>query len=85
MPTMNVNLADALAEFVEAQVRGGDFASQSEVARVGLRLLREEQARTAERHAILKREVARGLADAEAERFSTLTIEDVERETADDA
>lgn len=40
MPTMNISLPENLKEFVESQVRSGDFSSVSEFMR---QLLRREQ------------------------------------------
>lgn len=51
MATRNINLTDTLDQFVERQVREGDFQNASEVVRAGLRLLKaqaeEEEARLA--------------------------------------
>lgn len=40
MPTMNISLPETLKEFVEAQVRSGDYSSVSEFMRA---LVRQEQ------------------------------------------
>ena len=52
MATMNVSLSKEFADFVEAQVSSGGYASASEVVRDGLRLLRREQAVQDEKIAI---------------------------------
>ena len=77
MPTMNVSLPAALAEFVEKEVASGNYATASEVVRDGLRMLREERAVYEEKLAILRREIQIGLDDAEAGRFSDRSVMDI--------
>lgn len=77
MPTMNVSLPKALAEFVEEAVATGQYATASEVVRDGLRLLRQRREAHEERIAILKREVQRGINQLDAGQFSELTIPDI--------
>ena len=77
MPTMNVSLTQALAEFVEKEVASGNYATASEVVRDGLRVLREERAIYEEKLAILKREVKRGVDQIDAGEFSDLTIPEI--------
>lgn len=77
MPTMNVSLPAEMAAFVEAELASGDYASASEVVRDALRLLRRERAAEQERLAILRREIQRGIDDADAGRFSTESIKDI--------
>ena len=77
MPTMNVSLPQALAEFVEKEVASGNYSTASEVVRDGLRMLREERAIYEEKLAILKREVQRGIDQIDAGEFSDLTIQDI--------
>lgn len=43
MATMNISLSDDLREFVEGEVRSGDFSSSSEYMRQLLREKREER------------------------------------------
>lgn len=49
MPTRNINLTPEMDRFVDAKIRGGQYANASEVLRAGLRALeqhdREDQAR----------------------------------------
>ena len=66
MPTMNVSLPAALAEFVEKEVASGNYATASEVVRDGLRMLREERAVYQEKLAILRREIQIGLDEVDA-------------------
>jgi len=66
MPTMNVSLPKALAEFVEAEVASGAYSTASEVVRDGLRMLREERAVYEEKLAILRREIQIGIDEVEA-------------------
>jgi len=77
MPTMNVSLPAALAEFVEKEVASGNYSTASEVVRDGLRMLREERAIYEEKLAILKREVQVGLDDVRAGRFSDRTVMEI--------
>ena len=77
MPTMNVSLPAALAEFVEKEVASGNYATASEVVRDGLRMLREERAIYEEKLAILRREIQVGLDDVEAGRFSDRSVMDI--------
>ncbi|WP_291723607.1 type II toxin-antitoxin system ParD family antitoxin [Magnetospirillum sp. 64-120] len=77
MPTMNVSLPAEMAAFVEAELASGDYASASEVVRDALRLLRRERAAEQERLAILRREIQRGVDDADAGRFSSESIKDI--------
>ena len=82
MPTMNVSLPPELAGFVEAELAAGTYASASEVVRDGLRLLLREKAARAETLAVLRREVAIGLAEAESGALSPLSIADIARQAA---
>ena len=77
MPTMNVSLTQALAEFVEKEVASGNYATASEVVRDGLRMLREERAVYEEKLTILRREIQKGIDDVEAGRFSDRSIEEI--------
>jgi antitoxin ParD1/3/4 len=77
MPTMNVSLPQALAEFVEKEVASGNYATASEVVRDGLRMLREERAIYEEKLAILKREVQIGIDDVQAGRVDSRPIEEI--------
>jgi antitoxin ParD1/3/4 len=77
MPTMNVSLPAGLARFVEAAVDSGEYGTASEVARDGLRLLQQRRAAHAARLEALRREVAVGVADADAGRFSDETAEEI--------
>ncbi|OJX68687.1 MAG: hypothetical protein BGO92_19430 [Magnetospirillum sp. 64-120] len=74
---MNVSLPAEMAAFVEAELASGDYASASEVVRDALRLLRRERAAEQERLAILRREIQRGVDDADAGRFSSESIKDI--------
>jgi antitoxin ParD1/3/4 len=77
MPTMNVSLPAALAEFVEKEVASGNYSTASEVVREGLRMLREERAVYEEKLTILRREIQIGLDDVEAGRFSDRSVMDI--------
>ena len=71
MPTLNVNLTGSLADFVEAQIESGDYKSASEVVRDALRLLRDEHERAATKLEILRREIGKGVVEADKGQFST--------------
>lgn len=77
MPTMNVNLTPEMAEFVEDELTGGDYASASELVRDALRLLRREREIEREKAEILRREVLLGLEEAERGEFSERTVDDI--------
>ena len=77
MPTMNVSLPQALAEFVEREVASGNYSTASEVVRDGLRMLREERAVYEEKLALLRREIQNGLDDVQAGRFSDRSVMDI--------
>ncbi|WP_395021508.1 type II toxin-antitoxin system ParD family antitoxin [Dongia sp.] len=77
MPTMNVSLPAALAEFVEKEVASGNYATASEVVRDGLRMLREERAVYEEKRAILRREIQIGLDEVNAGKYSDKTVMEI--------
>lgn len=77
MPTMNISLTPELASFVEREVKGGSYASASELVRESLRMLEREKDIEAEKHAMLKTAVQAGLDDARAGRFSDRTVAEI--------
>lgn len=77
MPTMNVSLPGDMVDFVENEVSSGGYASSSEVVREALRLLRHEKAQEAEKLAVLRREVRRGLDAVEAGHLSDKSVSDI--------
>jgi len=77
MPTMNVSLPAALAEFVEKEVASGNYATASEVVRDGLRMLREERAVYQEKLAILRREIQIGLDEVDGGKYSDKTVMEI--------
>lgn len=78
---MNVSLTPQLEEMINQKVATGLYQSASEVVRAGLRLL-EEQDRTRElRLEELRREIARGIKDADEGRtvpFDESLVERIE-------
>jgi antitoxin ParD1/3/4 len=62
--TMTVDVGDELREFIDALVMAGDYRTQSEVMREGLRLLREKQAES--RLQELRDFLAEGISSGEA-------------------
>ena len=77
MPTMNVSLPAGLARFVESAIESGEYGTASEVVREGLRLLQQRREKHAAMLEALRREVAIGVADADAGRFSDDTVFDI--------
>lgn len=43
MPTRNINLTAEMDKFVDAKIRGGQYANASEVLRAGLRALEQDE------------------------------------------
>ena len=74
---MNVSLPAEYVEFVEGEVRTGEYGSASEVVRAGLRGLRREKALHDEKLAVLRREIGPGLAQAREGRLSPRTIDEI--------
>ncbi len=77
MPTMNVSLPAGLARFVDSAIESGDYGTASEVVREGLRLLQQRREKHAAMMEALRREVAIGIADADAGRFSDDSVYDI--------
>ena len=67
MPS-SVDLGSQLEKFVASLVKSGRYNSKSEVLREGVRLLQEREKRLA----ALDAAIARGIADAEADRVKPL-------------
>jgi antitoxin ParD1/3/4 len=74
MPTMNVSLPKALAEFVEGEIASGQYGTASEVVRDGLRLLRQRREAHEERIAILRREIQSARDEVDAGQFSEESV-----------
>jgi antitoxin ParD1/3/4 len=77
MPTMNVSLPKALAEFVEGEIASGQYGTASEVVRDGLRLLRQRREAHEERIAILRREIQSARDEVDAGQFSEESVMDI--------
>ncbi|MFM2045053.1 MAG: hypothetical protein RLY86_3629 [Pseudomonadota bacterium] len=80
MPTMNVSLPQALAEFVEEEVARGDYASASEVVRDGLRLLRRERDLHQDKLQALRHEIALGIGDVREGRMTPFSVAEIAAE-----
>jgi antitoxin ParD1/3/4 len=80
MTTINVDLTDEMAAFVERELKRGDYASASEIVREGLRLLRREQEMEALKLEVLRRELDVGLAQAERGEFSERSARQIAEE-----
>jgi antitoxin ParD1/3/4 len=74
---MNVSLPAGLARFVDSAIESGDYGTASEVVREGLRLLQQRREKHAAMMEALRREVAIGIADADAGRFSDDSVYDI--------
>lgn len=66
---MSADLGEVLEDFVRRLVASGRYHSKSEVLREGVRLIQDREARLA----ALDASIARGLADAEADRVKPST------------
>jgi antitoxin ParD1/3/4 len=70
MPTRNVNLTDALDQFVAAKVASGRYDNASEVVRASLRALDREEQAYETRLATLRVALEEGEASGDAEDYS---------------
>lgn len=77
MATMNVSLPAEMLAFVEKEAAEGGYASSSEVVREALRLLRHEKALEREKISILRREIDRGIDQADQGLFSRRSPSDI--------
>jgi antitoxin ParD1/3/4 len=77
MADVNVSVKGVLAEFVEERVRSGAYESATEVVQEALRLLRRDEQIAAMKLELLRREVARGVDDANAGRFATESLDEL--------
>ncbi|WP_439551720.1 ribbon-helix-helix domain-containing protein [Falsiroseomonas sp.] len=85
MPSLTVELTEPLARFVEEAVARGEYADAGEALRDALFVLRQENQVHGEKLAILRREVRRGAIEADAGRFSDLTVQDIARQVRAEA
>jgi antitoxin ParD1/3/4 len=77
MPNLNVNLTPALSDFIDQEVTAGKYQSASDMVRDALRRLRRAKEREVYKLERLRREIDRGLDDANAGRFSSLSLEEI--------
>lgn len=80
MATLDVTLPADLAEFVEAEVAKGSYASSSDMMCEALHALQREHDLEAEKLTILQREIAIGLEDAAAGRLRRITAGEIAEE-----
>ncbi len=66
---MNVHLGSVFDEFVADLLKGGQYQSQSEVLREGLRLLKEREEMKQIRLNALRKEIAAGIEQADHGQF----------------
>jgi len=76
---MSLNIRADLQRFIEEQVKAGRFATETEAVNVALELLREQQAADLGDWPIdeLRREVAKGIEQADRGEFSDFSAEQV--------
>lgn len=77
MPTMNVNLTEKLARFVQGEVEQGNYQNASEMVRHALRVLAHEKELAASREDMFQEAVLVGLAQADAGEFSPRSLDDI--------
>ena len=77
---MNVNLGEKLDRFIEEMVESGNYQSQSEVVREGMRLLMEREELRRLRFAELKRELQIGKDQIDRGETSPWDVEEIKRE-----
>jgi antitoxin ParD1/3/4 len=78
--SMNVSLGETFEKFVAELIASGEYQSQSEVIRDGLRLLKEKQEFKAIRIDELRRQVAIGLDQASRGDVAPLDIAEIKAE-----
>jgi len=83
MPTMNVSLTSEMVDFVESAVSSGDYVSASEVVRDAIRVLRHDKEAEDVKMHLLRREIERGLLQADREEFSSRSIDEIARSVLD--
>jgi antitoxin ParD1/3/4 len=77
---MNVSLGDSFDRFVASLVESGEYQSQSEVIREGLRLLKEREELRAMKLEEIRRQVAVGLEQIRRGEVAPLDLEAIKRE-----
>lgn len=77
MRTLNIDLTGPLADFIDDKVAAGEYESASELVRDALRLLRRVDEIEAAKLEALRREVRRGLEEADSGQFSTESLEEI--------
>ena len=77
MPTMNVSLTREMVDYVESEVRSGDYVSASEVVRDALRAMKDERASDELKLQILRAEIQKGIDEADRGEFSYKTIDEI--------
>ncbi len=77
---MNVSLGDSFDRFVASLVDSGEYQSQSEVIREGLRLLKEREELRALKLEEIRRQVAVGLEQIRRGEVAPLDLEAIKRE-----
>ncbi len=76
---MNVHLGKAFDDFVVSLIATGEYQSQSEVLREGLRLLKEREELKRLRLEALRKEIGLGIEDAEQGRTTSFSDRTLKR------
>ena len=69
LSSMNVHLGSVFDEFVADLLKGGQYQSQSEILREGLRLLKEREEVKQIRLSALRKEITAGIEQADQGQF----------------
>lgn len=77
MGTMNISLTGDLAEYIEAEVSSGDYASANDVVREALLLMRHEREAEQDKFRILKEAVQAGIDEADRGEFSNKSLDEI--------
>ena len=74
MATMTISLPDPMKEWIEAQIREGDYASTSDYVRD---LVRRDKLRREHQRELTLEDLQKKIADSRASGISTRSVEDI--------
>lgn len=84
MPTMNVSLTEEMSNFVSGEIESGNYATASELVRDALRAMKRDRETEAEKLALLRRELAAGIREADRGEFSGRTVMEIAQSVIDE-